>query len=130
MYSYHTKKMKTSNKNLNIKIFVHIYLEISERMITKLHFGKTIHTEFADLVDTLTTQLKPTAAGIKKTKNFHKVVTNNFHRFYFNDAEHKNHISNFQLRVTTKNAFVIGYSHNNLLLSHQLSYIPEQQNTE
>ena len=29
------------------------------------NYVKILHTEFADLVDTLTTQLKPTAAEIK-----------------------------------------------------------------
>ena len=37
----------------------------------------TAHTEFADLVDTLTTQLKPTASKMKKKKNNNDIIVNN-----------------------------------------------------
>ena len=36
----------------------------------------TAHTEFADLVDTLTTQLKPTASKMKKKKKNDIIVNN------------------------------------------------------
>lgn len=45
------------------EISKHIFRQIEVCLI--YNFGKILHTEFADLVDTLTTQLKPTAAKIK-----------------------------------------------------------------
>ena len=62
-------------------------VEISKHIFTPYNLSKIAHTEFADLVDTLRTQLKPTAAKIKW---HYKVDTYHFYKFYFNNAVHKN----------------------------------------
>ena len=67
-------------------------------------FGKILHTEFADLVDTLTTQLKPTAAEIKNSLSctYFQVLFSQSNYFKFMiQSTNKRHIS--------KNAFVVGF---------------------
>lgn len=89
-------------------------VEISKHIFTPYNLSKIIHTEFADLVDTLRTQLKPTAAKIKW---HYKVNTYHFQKFYFNNAVHKKHhihkyiTSSRDHQVSTKNSFLIGFSH-------------------
>lgn len=80
-------------------------------------------------MDTLTTQLKPTAAGMKK---IHTVDTYmyHFHKLYFQiyDAEHKKcHISNFQLREPCQNVSVVAMGFHTLHVSHPLSHIYQNE---